>query len=128
MKRTPASRERAEKSIRVAEKYLSEAKQTLEIKTYDLVIIASYTSVFHSARAILFTDGIAERSHFAIYEYLKAKHNDFGDELLNAFDLYRKLRHSVAYGLDTNVGDEDAEKIIEFAIGFLEKTKNYLGI
>lgn len=89
------------------------------------MIIASYTSVFHSARAILFNDGIAERSHFAVYEYLKAKHKRFGGEMLNAFDLYRKLRHSVAYGLDTYVEKEDAEKIIEFASDFLEKTKQY---
>ncbi len=128
LKKIPPSRERAEKSIKVAERYLSEGRQTLDIETYDLVIITSYSSVFHSARAILFTDGIGERSHFAIYEYLKVKHKDFGEDMLNAFDLYRKLRHSVAYGLDTQVGKEDAENIIVFADEFLGKVKRYLKI
>jgi uncharacterized protein (UPF0332 family) len=71
-------------------------------------------------------DGVAERSHFAVYEYLKAKHSGFGEEMLNAFDLYRKLRHSVAYGLDTSVGKDDADQILEFASGFLERVQDYL--
>ena len=43
LKKIPPSRERAEKSIKVAERYFSEAKQTLEIGIYDLVVIASYS-------------------------------------------------------------------------------------
>ena len=126
LKKIPPSRERSKKSIKKAEMYLSEAKQTLEIGVNDLVIIASYRSVFHSSRSILFLDGIGERSHFAIYEYLMQKHEDIGKEILHAFDSYRKLRHSVAYGLDTKVEKKDAENIIEFAEEFLEKVKRYL--
>jgi uncharacterized protein (UPF0332 family) len=128
LKEIPPSRERAEKSIKKAEMYLSEAKQTLEIGVNDLVIIASYSSIFHSARSILFSDGIGERAHFAIYEYLIEKHDDIGKEILHAFDSFRKLRHSVAYGLDTKVEKKDAENIIEFAEEFLEKVKKYLKI
>lgn len=126
LKRIPPSRERAEKSIKVAHRYLSEAKQTLEIGAYDLAVMASYSSVFHAARAILFVDGVGERSHFAIYEYLKEKHKDFGEGLINAFDLYRKLRHSVAYGLESEANEKDAEGIIEFADEFITKVKDYL--
>ena len=75
---------------------------------------------------ILFTDGIGERSHFAIYEYLREKHKDFGEGLINAFDVYRKLRHSVAYGLDTKVHEKDAADIIEFAEEFVDKVERYL--
>jgi uncharacterized protein (UPF0332 family) len=128
LKKIPPSRERAEKSIIKAEMYLSEAKQTLDIGVNDLVIIASYSSIFHSGRSILFSDGIGERSHFAIYQYLFEKHVDIGKEILNAFDTYRRLRHSVAYGLDTKVEKKDAEDIIEFAEEFLEKVKKYLKI
>jgi len=128
LKRIPASRERAEKSIEKAEMYLSEAKQTLKIGVNDLVIIAAYSSIFHSARSILFYDGVGERAHFAIYEYLIEKHGDIGKEILNSFDSFRSLRHSVAYGLDTKVEKKDAENIIEFAQEFLEKVKTYLKI
>ena len=128
LKRIPQSKERAEKSIKRSKLYLSEAKQTIKIKVYDLAIIASYSSIFQAARAILFVDGVAERSHYAIYEYLKEKHKDLGEHFINAFDIYRKLRHSVAYGLDTNVGKTDADNIIEFTEEFLEKVKEYLKI
>jgi len=128
LKNIPPSRERAEKSLKVAEKYLSEAKQTMKIGVFEMAIIAAYNSAFHSSRAILFADGIGERAHFAIYEYLKEKHGNFGQALLNAFDMYRKLRHSVAYGLDTKVGKKDAESIVEFAEELLEKVRNYLKI
>ena len=128
LKKIAPSIERAEKSIEVAKRYLSQAKQTLDIKTYDLVIIAAYSCIFHTSRAILFVDGIGERSHFAIYEYLKEKHGEFGKDIINAFDLYRKLRHSVAYGLDTRIEKKDAEKIIEFAEEFLERTKDQLDL
>jgi len=128
LKKIPPSKERAEKSIKKAEMYLSEAKQTLQIGVNDLVIIAAYSSIFHSARSILFSDGFAERAHFAIYEYLIEKHEDIGKEVLNGFDSYRKLRHSVAYGLDTKIEKKDAENIIEFAEEFLEKVKAYLKI
>lgn len=126
LKKIPPSRERAEKSIEVAKRYLSEAKQNLGMKINDLAIIASYASIFHSARAIIFSDGGGERSHFAIYEYLKEKHGDFGESVINALDIYRKLRHSVAYGLDTEVNRKDAENIIEFAEEFVEKVARYL--
>jgi uncharacterized protein (UPF0332 family) len=93
---------------------------------YDLAIIASYASIFHAARAILFADGVGERSHFAIFEYLREKHKTFGERIINTSDIYRKLRHSVAYGLDTKVAREDAENIIEFAGEFIEKVTAYL--
>jgi uncharacterized protein (UPF0332 family) len=126
LKKIPPSMERAEKSIKVSARYLSEAKQTARMGISDLAVIAAYSSIFHAARAILFKDGVGERAHFAIYEYLVEKHKGFGEELINAFDMYRKLRHSVAYGLDTHTNKEDAEGITEFAEEFLGKVKKYL--
>ena len=35
--------------------------------------------------------------------------------MINAFEIYRNLRHSVAYDLDTQISKKDAENIIEFA-------------
>ena len=128
LKKIPPSAERAKKSIIVAERYLSEARQNLLMGIHDLDIIASYASIFHAARAILFVDGVAARSHTAIHDYLKEKHGDFGEDLINAFDLYRRMRHSVAYGLDTEAGKDDAEDIINFANEFAVKVRRYLKI
>jgi len=126
LKKIIPSDERAEKSLEVSEKYLAEAKRSMNVEAYDLTIIGSYSSSFHAARAILFRDGVSERSHFAIYEYLKQKHKSLGTEHINSFDLYRKLRHSTAYGLDSVIRREDAREALNFAEGFLKTVKAYL--
>jgi len=127
LKKIPPSIERADKSIATAERYLSEARKTLEIGVHELAIIAAYSAIFHAARAILFLDGVGERSHFAIFEYIREKHGDLGEELVNSFDLFRKLRHSVAYGLDTHVSQDDTEGIIGFAEDFISRVKKHVG-
>ncbi|MBI5635988.1 HEPN domain-containing protein [Candidatus Micrarchaeota archaeon] len=126
LKKIPASKERAEKSLLVSQRYLAEAEKTFEAECFEMAIFAAYASAFHAARAILFSDGIGERSHFAIVDYLKEKHKALGVENINSFDFYRQLRHSVAYGLDTAVGEEDAKEAIKFSKGFLKTVKAYL--
>lgn len=126
LKRVPQSPERVKKSLDVSERYLSEAKKSLMVEAYELSIIGAYGSIFHSARAVLFNDGVSERSHFAIYEYLKEKHKPLGIEYINSFNLYRKLRHSVAYGLDSVVRKDDAKEAIDFAEEFLSRVRSYL--
>ncbi|MFH0817350.1 MAG: HEPN domain-containing protein [Candidatus Micrarchaeota archaeon] len=128
LKRIPPSEERMKKSLKVSERYLFGAKKTLESDICDMAIMGAYSSTFHAARAILFKDGFSERSHYAIYQYLKEKHKTLGNEYIETFNLHRKLRHSVAYGLDTVVGIADAEEAIEFAERFLKKVKSYLAL
>ena len=126
LKRISPSLERAKKSLEVSQKYLLEAKKGFGIGVYEMSIIGAYSSIFHAARAILFRDGIAERSHSAVYDYLKEKHPGLGINQINSFNLYRGLRHSVAYGLDTVVGEDDAKGILNFAEQFLSNVKKYL--
>jgi uncharacterized protein (UPF0332 family) len=126
LKIIPRSPERVKKSLNVSERYLSEAKKSLKVEAYEVSIMGAYSSIFHSARAILFNDGVSERSHFAIYEYLKEKHKLLGIGYVNSFNLYRKLRHSVAYGLDSVVGKDDAKGAIDFAEEFLGRVRTYL--
>lgn len=92
-----------------------------------MAILAAYSSAFHAARAILFNDGYGERSHFAIYEYLKEKHPELG-EVVAAFDAYRRMRHAVAYGIETVVNEQEAKEAINFANKFLHEVKGLLKI
>lgn len=126
LKLIPPSPERVRKSLQVSQKYLEEARKSLDAGANDLSVIGAYSSIFHAARAILFNDGVAEKSHFAIHDYLLERHPNLGKESINSFDLHRKLRHSVAYGLDSEIGEEDAQEAINFAQDFLQKTKKYL--
>lgn len=126
LKTSLPSRERARKSIEIAGEYLEEAQKALKAGACRSSILAAYNCMFHSARAVLFCDGVAERSHFAVYEYLREKHRELGNESINMSNIYRDLRHRVAYGLDTSVGSEEAKAAISFADGFLNKVKKYL--
>jgi len=126
LKKIPASTERAKKSLEVADKYLDRARKNFDIQLDDIAVIAAYSAAFHAARAVLFVDGVAERSHFAIRDYLREKHPKLGIGLIESFDLYRKLRHSVAYGLDSAVAQKDAKDAIDFSEKFVAKVKEHL--
>lgn len=68
-----------------------------------MAIIALYNAFFHTARALLFKDGIKERSHFCIARYLEE--NYVHKKLLNAnfldyLDTLRDARHNTQYSLD----------------------------
>ena len=123
LKRASPSLEKAEKSIARAEKYLEKARKVFDAGMDDVAVLLAYSSAFHAARALLFKDGVSERSHYAIGEYLKEKHPEIGKGAINTFDLYRNLRHTVAYGLDTSVGAKDSASSLEFAREFLAKAK-----
>ncbi len=57
--------------MEVSEAKLEEAEKALRAGIPDATVILAYTSMFHAARAVLFRDGIVERSHVCLIEYLK---------------------------------------------------------
>ena len=127
LKKISPSKEKSSKSLEVAEKYVEEAKAAFRAKLYSSAILVSYNAMFHAARAVLFKDGIKERSHYAMIEYLLEKYkNELGQDILNRLDSYRLLRHSVAYGLDSKINEEDVETTVEFAEEFVEKVNEFL--
>jgi len=71
LKRTTPSKQYAIKSLENSLMYIQDAKENLTLNNTNLVIFCSYTAMFHAARALLFRDGIKERSHLCIVSYLK---------------------------------------------------------
>jgi len=65
------------------------------MKYFDVAFILAYNSMFHSARALLFSLNVKERSHFAMLEYLKEKfrHNSEIYNFLIVLDSYRITKH-----------------------------------
>ena len=128
LKRVSPSEERCSKSLEISEKYISESRKAISAKIYELAIMASYSAVFHASRAILFKEGISERSHYAVYQYLKERRPAIGEMNIESLDMYRRLRHSVSYGLDTQISKKDVVEALKFAEEFLEAVKKYLHI
>jgi len=93
----------ARKSLRQAEIFLVDAVDLINIGKDRMATIALYNAFFHTARALLFRDGIKERSHFCIARYVEEKYVRNG--LLNAdflsyLDALRDARHETQYSLD----------------------------
>ncbi len=60
-----------EKELTEADYDLKRAKHALEEKDFKWCIIKSYYSMFHAARAVLFTLGLKEKRHFAVQVVLE---------------------------------------------------------
>ena len=122
-----ADMEKAERSIKTAEHKLELALKEYKAGIYEGSIINAYASLFHSARAILFKDGIKERSHYAIYVYLKEKYgNKIKEKLLNEFSALRLQRHEILYGFSDEIEKiekEEAKEILSAAEEFVFKVK-----
>lgn len=115
-----------EKSVQAAIKRLEDAKQSLKAGIYNGAIFFAYMSMFHAAKAILFKDGVREKSHKCVVLYLEENYGKKGTiprNLIHALDSYRIERHEIVYGFEFIATKEDAEASIDDAKDFLEVVK-----
>ncbi|MFA4934389.1 MAG: HEPN domain-containing protein [Candidatus Methanoperedens sp.] len=125
LKRISPDMENARRSIVLSTSNIEDAVANLSIHRYRIVAVSSYTAMFHAARAILFRDGIKERSHECIPIYLKEKYPTL-ESFANMLDSYRRFRHNAIYGLDFAVDEPEAKAALVSAKEFLEKIKNVI--
>ncbi len=117
---------KAKSSTKMAEHKLEIAGMEFESKIFESAIISAYTSMFHSARAILFKDGFKERSHFAVFVFMSEKYsNKIEKKYLNELNSLRLQRHNLMYGLEesSEAQEAEAESSIQLAKGFLKAIK-----
>ena len=127
LKKTRPSKDKAEKSLKIAEGYLKKAKDNLKLGHYDVAVTLCYGAMFHSARAVLFVDGVKERSHICLIVYLKRKHPEMRVQT-NTLDSYRRTRHAVVYGLDADLEEDDANIALDLSEDFVSEIRAFLGI
>jgi len=121
--------EKSKRSIEVAEAKLDEAERAFSHRLLDATVVLAYTTMFHAARAILFRDGIVEKSHVCLIEYLREKYVNTGrlsESLINTLDSIRVDRHETLYGLETESSEKDARYCLNKAREFLSTVKNTL--
>ena len=77
--------------------------------------------MFQAARALLFKDGIIEKSHACVVAYLKENYaQTLGHDRINWLDTYRLERHESFYGLEKSIVDnEEAEDALVKSEKFL---------
>lgn len=127
LRKIKPDKEKSKKSLEIAESRLARAKEALNIKIFDFVILESYMAMFHAARALLYKDGIQEKSHYAISIYLKEKYyNKIPLPVINFLEIHRSERHEVMYGLEYKPEKEDAELALQDARIFIIEIKKIL--
>ena len=124
LKKNESSKNWVEKEFSISEKFLKSAEKTLEIEEFEISVIAAYDSLFHSARALLFKQGIAEKSHYCLIEALKElyKNDKALIGFLKSIDQVRVSRHRLQYSGDS-AGKQEAEFVKELAKDFLKFSK-----
>jgi uncharacterized protein (UPF0332 family) len=115
------------KEIEGAASDLEDAKDSLSRKKFKWATIQGYYSMFHAARALVYSKGFREKSHYAL---LVALRELFGGQLeadsIEDFDEAMGLREEADYGLVFSEGA--AREIVDDAEKFLSKAKAILHI
>ena len=115
------------KEIDGAKSDLETAKKSLHDGNFKWATIQGYYSIFHAARALLYSKGFREKSHYAL---LVAVQELFSDELerflIQGFEDAMNLRQTADYGL--TFSEEGAIDVIETAKKFLLKANEILKI
>ena len=122
------SKEKSELSIKQAREWLEEAEKNLENEAYKSAHISTYLALFHSARAILFRDGVREKSHYCIGIYLEkyVNNGDLEEEYVMLFDRMRSARNTDQYSFQIPPSPEEVKSGIESAEEFINRMDQLL--
>jgi len=126
LRKIPKDKEKVRRSLEIAKIKLKEARKLFSSDFFNNTVLSAYTSMFHSARALLYNEGIQEKSHYAAYFYIKEKFsNKIPQNLIFSFNHYRDIRHELLYGY-CNLNEKDAEQAILDAEDFLNEIEKIL--
>ena len=115
------------KEVEGAVSDLEEAKDSLLRKKFKWATVQGYYSMFHSARALVYSKGFREKSHYALFVALRELfRNQLEFEIIQNFEEAMSLREEADYGLVFS--EEGAASIVDNAEKFLNKTKEILHI
>jgi uncharacterized protein (UPF0332 family) len=108
-----------------AEYDLGKSRNSFEEADYKWAIVQAYYSMFHAARALIYSKGYREKSHRACLVALKEFFLDaLGEERIDDFEEAMDLRESADYG--SAYTDEDARNLVAKAQEFLENVRRIL--
>ena len=115
------------KEIAAAQDDLAEARDRLKHDKHKYATITAYYSMFHAARALIYSKGYREKSHYYLLVDLEALFVEKGlidEELVKDFRTTMMLREGADY--HSEFSREGAESSIASAELFLLKAKEIL--
>ncbi len=129
LRKIPPSKNKASRSIKKAREWLIESEKSLKAGASGSSILASYMSMFHAGRSILFFDGYREKSHACISRYLEEKYvksQKLDIKWVELLDHSREIRHDDQYDLSFFSTEEEAVNALQSAKGFINEMENLL--
>lgn len=128
LRKIPASKDQALRSLQKAQRWLEEAKRTLASEAVSATVLAAYLAMFHAARAILFRDGFREKSHACVARYLDryVTRGRLEQKWVDLLDHSREMRHEDQYDLSFVSTHDDATQAVRSASAFLTRMKQLM--
>jgi uncharacterized protein (UPF0332 family) len=108
---------------------LERAKNSFSEGDHKWCIIQSYYAMFHAVKALVYSKGYREKSHYCLLTALKALFIDpciLEEKYYLAFDETMNLRHEADYGLIYS--PEASKETLDNAIDLVSATKKILDI
>jgi uncharacterized protein (UPF0332 family) len=119
------AREWVGNELKAAEKFLAQAKVILKAEQNEAAEIIAYTAIFHLARALLYSKGYSEKSHYCLFIAVgKLFEKELG-ELGKKAHYLREARHIAVYG-GKIVTKEEAANAVSLAEDFRKATEKIL--
>jgi len=117
------------KELTVAQSDLSDAKAGYENERYKWSTIQAYYAMFHASRALVYSKGYREKSHYCLAVALRALFVDEGKmdaQLARDFLNAMNLREAADYNAEFS--QSGAKAVITSADNFIQKAIDILGI
>ena len=125
----PKGKELVRKELSVASSDLLDAKAGFESQRYKWSTIQAYYAMFHAARALVYSRGYREKSHYCLAVAFRALfveeeriESRFAREFLNAMNLREAADYEAEFSMD------GAKAVIASAERFIERASVVLGI
>ncbi len=117
------------KEISVAQSDLFDAKAGYENERYKWSTIQAYYAMFHAARALIYSEGYREKSHYCLAVALRAlfvDKNTMDAQLVRDFLNAMNLREAADY--ESDFSQAGAKAVIASADKFIERAIAILGL
>lgn len=129
LRKVEPSKTKSTQSIKEALKWLKETDINLESGAFDSAQLSVYLVFFHSARAVLFRDGIREKSHYCLGIYLDIAYHQKGlleKKWILLFNRMRSTRHKHQYSFHAKPSEEELNENIKSARDFIDRISRLL--
>ena len=128
LRKVESSVTKSQRSIQEAYKWLEESHKNIDSGAYSSAQLSIYLIFFHAARAVLFRDGIREKSHYCIGIYLNAYSQKglLEEKWIILLDRMRSTRHAGQYSFQSEPTKDEVLSELKSAQRFVKRMEELL--